>query len=302
MEIDPCGANSTLSSIEMKRQHKKKKQRRALKEPNILSPLLRSTSRNDVVSDDDGTDDDNDDELRSRNCFRVVVSFVERLLERKRRRSEEKSDSYVEEDAHFKLRKFSERLDGVNSMLNEKISLVQRKLETLNERCYELADKMLANDTCTRKTSININRIDLVSLMKEIDVYNRQYDFFSNIRVNLIKLRANTDVHAFSDTVKDALSLIPSNMKKIRAEKEFCLATRYSDALDEFAQRMELPLSTVELEKIDLEESYELQIDALLTERKKSRSPQIVTEVRDPGREIQPTVFSSTRFVPVPLN
>jgi hypothetical protein len=306
MEIDPSCANSTLSSIEMKRQQMKKKERVAVKkEANILSPLLRREKRVETVSDGD-TDDEEDveceDELRSNTCLQAVVSSVRRMIRRKKCRVDNEDDSSVEEDARFKLRRFSERLDGVNSMLNEKISHVQRKLEALSERCNELADKMLTNDPSINKTCTNINRIDLISVMKEMDVFNRQYDFFSNIRVNLIKLRANTDVHAFSDTVKDALSLIPSNMKKIRAEKEFCLATRYSDALDDFAQRMELPLSTVELAKIDLEESYEVQIDSLLKERQNSSSPQIVSEVRDPGRQIQPTVFGSTRRVPILLN
>ena len=149
-----------------------------------------------------------------------------------------------DENAHCKLKKFSERLDGVNCMLNEKICHVQRKLESLHEKCNNLVDRLIVEDRASEKPR-SITKIDLVSVLKEIDVYSRQYDFFSNIRVNLIKLHANTDVHGFSDTVKEALSLIPSNMKKIKAEKEFCLATRYSDALDEFAQRMELPLSTV---------------------------------------------------------
>ena len=293
------------------------KQRRVWKETHsMLSPLLsrsrkgksdRPGTNEDEIDDDDDDDDDDDERsdeenVQSANCFKMIKRCFRRTRLRRTRGVDEKIGSGVVEDARYKLRKFSERLDGVNSMLYEKIVGVQEKLENLNERCNELADQMLAKDKCTKRPSINTNKMDLVSIMKEIDVYTRQYDFFSNIRVNLIKLRANTDVHAFSDTIKDALSLIPSNMKKIRAEREFCLATRYSDALDEFAQRMELPLSTVELERLDLEESYEVQIDALLREREKDNSMQLIREIGGPGDKVQPTVVGSARRVPVRLN
>ena len=300
--------NPEPTSIEIKRQKQKLKKKQARwQNANILLPLLSGNGiENNIVNSDDtdGDDDDVDDydkeaeskrRKHSKNrCYQVVVYFFKRMLGRKQHPF--KTDNDIEDDddenAHCKLKRFSERLDGVNCMLNEKICHVQRKLESLHEKCNSLVDRLIIEDGASTKPR-SITKIDLVSVLKEIDVYSRQYDFFSNIRVNLIKLHANTDVHGFSDTVKEALSLIPSNMKKIKAEKEFCLATRYSDALDDFAQRMELPLSTVELERVDLEESYEAKMQNLLKEREMLKSSQISNFPHGrsvPRREIQPSI------------
>lgn len=308
-------------SIEIKRQKQKLKKKQARwQNANILLPLLSGNGvENNIVSSDD-TDDDVDDydkeaeskrRKRPRNrCHQIVVYFFKRIFSQKQcffnMDNDDEDDGHDNDDesAHCKLKRFSERLDGVNRMLNEKICQVQRKLETLHEKCDGLVDRLIVED-CASEKPRSITKIDLVSVLKEIDVYSRQYDFFSNIRVNLIKLHANTDVHGFSDTVKEALSLIPSNMKKIKAEKEFCLATRYSDALDEFAQRMELPLSTVELERVDLEESYEAKMQTLVKERKTLKSLQTSSFVPDrpvPRREIQPSVIGSPRGIPVAIN
>lgn len=307
--MDICLSRPSLPSAKIKKKSKKNK-REGFEKTYGLSPLLRTKNSIDdewISGDDDDDDDDDENDFdRSKvkaGCLRLVVCTFRKCLRRMGYCSSDEADDQDQkrEDACFKLRQFSERLDGVNRMLNEKIEEVQNKLSDLNERCNHSADEILK---CSAKGAINnIGKIDLVSIMKEIDVYSRQYEFFNNIKVNLMKLRANTDVHAFSDTVKDALSLIPSNMRRIKSEKEFSLATRYSDALDDFANRMELPLNTVELQKIDLNESYEIQLEALLREREMSRSPKVLEfSVGDPGIKIEPRVRTSPRRNPVLLN
>ena len=310
--MDTCSRVLTPTT-KLKRTNKKSKNNA------VLSPLIGNSKfdgdEKHIVSDDDESDDDIDDiddEIegsKSRNCLDLFSFCLRRVLGRCGKFSDQKTDAEDKrEEVCFKLKQFSGRLDGVNRMLNEKIEEVQCKLKNLDDRRNELVDQIL---NCGSKgTTNNIVKIDLISMMKEIDVYSRQYEFFSNIKVNLMKLRANTDVHAFSDTVKDTLSLIPSNIRKIKSEKEFSLATRYSDALDDFANRMELPLNTVELQKIDLDENYEMKIDALLRDKNTLQSPQKTSQspkaaevtVCNPRSKVEPSISSSPRRNPVLLN
>lgn len=290
----------------MKNKSKKNK-RDTFEKTNVLSPLLGTVKnfndKEEQISDDDDDEETEFDRSSSKSCFLFLISCVRKCF--KQRRGYDFDDEFDDngekkEDASLKLRQFSVRLDGVNRMLNEKIDEVQNNLRDLSIRRNQLADQILQGNTAN-----NIVKIDLLSIMKEIHVYSRQYEFFNNIKVNLIKLRANTDVHAFSDTVKDALSLIPSNMRRIKSEKEFSLATRYSDALEDFANRMELPLNTVELQKIELDESYDSQIEDLLQERqalRSSKSSSSTVYIGNPGSKIEPSVSTPSRRIPVLLN
>lgn len=291
----------------MKNKSKKNK-RDTFEKSNVLSPLLRTVNNlndnEERISDDDDDEETEFDRSNSKSCFLFLISCGRKCF--KQRRGYDFEDEFDDngekkEDASLKLRQFSVRLDGVNRMLNEKIDEVQNNLRELSDRRNQFADQILRGNR--KDTANNIVKIDLLSIMKEIHVYSRQYEFFNNIKVNLIKLRANTDVHAFSDTVKDALSLIPSNMRRIKSEKEFSLATRYSDALEDFANRMELPLNTVELQKIELDESYDSQIEDLLQEREALRSSKSSTvSISNPRTKIEPSVSTPSRRIPVLLN
>ncbi len=185
-----------------------------------------------------------------------------------------------------KVRDIAKRLQGIDLMLQEKIERVREILTGLNNEINALIDTLLSEGEIEQETIV---KVDAVSLLKKKHVYVRSYKVYNTLRVNLIKLNANVNVHEVSFSVRDALQLIPPNLTSIKLDKGFCLATQYSDALDKVMTKIELPLSTAELQNPDTDDRIDEELNRLLDRRRRIKAPPKPAVV--PRLEIDPAAL-----------